>query len=133
MKGTRPAERYPAIGTVENPAMLFDGRNLLLAYAIAPVDGGGCAILQFDDVFSFELSPMNIEGLGAATSPVSAWDITEVTGSALTGKWTPLKARFWTLSFNDSTVFVVFQALRDVQIMPNTSLPTDAINRYLTK
>ncbi len=133
MRGTRPAERFPAIGTVENPAMMFDGRNLLLAYAVAPVDGGGCAVFRFENVVSFEMSPMNIDGLGAATVPVTAWDIMEITGSPLTQKWSALKARHWTLSFNDATVSVVFAIVRDAQIMPDTPVPTEALGRYINE
>ena len=63
MRGSVPAEQFPEIGTVENSAVFYDGENIFLCYQIAPVAGGGIAILKFADVIDFRISPMSVEGL----------------------------------------------------------------------
>ncbi len=105
-----PVENFPAIGTVENPSTFYDGRDLVLSYEIAPVAGGGIAVLKFHQIFDFRISPMNVEGLANAKHPTRAWAFTEVFGSDKTEYWNvkALNIRFWTISFNDVTVEIVF-------------------------
>jgi F420-0:gamma-glutamyl ligase-like protein len=131
MRGTRPSETLPAIGTIENPALFFDGNHLMLAYAIAPVDGGGCAVLKFAGVIKFETLPMNVDGLGAAKVPVSAWAFTEVFHSEATMKWAALNPRFWTVSFTDVTLYVLFKAFTVLEITRSDVTPAAALLGYL--
>jgi hypothetical protein len=114
MKGIRPSETLPKLDTVENPTYFHNGHNLLLAYEVALSDGGGCAVLEFSNVLSFEMSPMNIDGLAQSSVPVEAWGFTEVLDSEKTRKWHYLKLRYWTISFNDCTLLITFVTVRQV-------------------
>ncbi|PRA88066.1 hypothetical protein CQ054_06690 [Ochrobactrum sp. MYb29] len=129
--GAAPPECLPEIGTIENPALFFDGYDLLLAYDIAPVSGGGVAILAFLRVFHFEKNPINVEGLQAARYPVSPWNFTEVTGSDRTERWRSLRPRFWTISFTDVTVEVVFSQVSKVYETRENVQPVIALRRFL--
>jgi hypothetical protein len=127
MESKTPEENFPAIGTIQNPALFFDGYDLLLSYDIAPIAGGGIAILKFLDVIHFENNPINVEGLRNARYPTKAWDFTEIYDSDRTAKWKALSPRFWTISFNDVTVEVIFS---EVQIVHETRLakrPSEAL------
>jgi hypothetical protein len=131
MESKTPQEDFPAIGTVENPAIFSDGSDLLLSYDIAPVAGGGVAILKFSDVIHFEQNPMNVKGLGHAKYPTKAWDFTEVYGSERTTKWKALSPRFWTISFNDVTVEIVFSKVKIVQETRQAVGPSAALVGFL--
>jgi hypothetical protein len=135
MQGRRPVESYPSIDTVENPRFLFDGQNLFLAYEVALKEGGGCAILEFSNVLWFEKSPVNIDGLGQLGFPVEAWEFTEVIESAKTKKWAYLNPRFWTASFNDCTILIVFTAVRIVHRTTSTHVGvglTEILSEFCT-
>lgn len=131
MDSKTPEETFPSIGTVENPALFCDGYDLLVCYEIAPVSGGGNAILSFKDVFFFERNPNNVEGLRDSKYPVRAWNFTEVLGSDRTERWRPLERRFWTISFNDVTVEVVFSKVQQVHQSPEPVSPRVALLNYL--
>ncbi|WP_144037797.1 hypothetical protein [Sphingopyxis sp. KK2] len=129
--GISPQENLPRIGTVEGPA-LFRHREdeVLLSYEIAPVDGGGNVILAFSKVVYFEQNPNNVhEGLANSKYPVRMWDITEVPVSDRTERWSCEFHchRFWTISFNDWMIEIVFSSVRKVhedreQISPDAAL-----------
>ena len=131
MDSKAPPEQLPLIGTVENPALFHDGTNLFLSYEIAPAAGGGIAILRFSHVLHFEKNPVNVEGLAAARYPVSPWNITEITGSDRTARWSALRPRFWTISFNDVTVEVVFTGMRIAQRTTAAASPATALLDFL--
>lgn len=131
MQGMPPQERFPRIGTVQNPAMFHDGEDLFLCYEIAPVDGGGIAVLQFVDAFFFEMNPNNILSLPQARYPAEAWKFTEVFGSDRTERWGSLSSRFWTISFNDVTAEVVFASVQLVHEGRGKATPTAALLDFL--
>lgn len=133
MTGIQPLEQFPQIGTIENCAMCYDGGNVLLCYDIAPVSSGGIAILEFKRVISFCLDPMNVEGLGKAVHPVSPWSFTEVLGSEKVARWKSLKPRFWTISFNDETVEILFQSVELRQETRAKLAPSAALVAYLAR
>ncbi len=136
MEGQIPEERFPQIGTIEDPALFRDcHENLLVSYEIAPVDGGGNAILAFSDVVYYEQNPNNVpEGLRDSKYPVRHWNFTEILGSDRTDKWSsqysPL--RFWTISFNDWMVEIVFSGVKLVQELREGIAPDVGLLRYLT-
>ena len=131
MESKSPQEDLPVIGTVENPAIFFDGSDLMLSYDVAPVAGGGVAILKFSDVIHFEKNPTNVEGLGYAKYPTKAWDFTEVFGSERTTRWKALSPRFWTISFNDVTFEIVFSKVQIVQETRQVVGPSAALVGFL--
>ena len=135
MEHTSPPERFPQIGTVEDPAYFRDcERRLLLCYEIAPVDGGGNVILEFSDVVYFEQNPNNApEGLRNSKYPVRAWGFAEVAGSDRNVKWSThyFPRRFWTISFNDWMVEVVFSGVRQVLVSRESVTPDIALMDYL--
>jgi hypothetical protein len=131
MEARPPQETFPSIGTVENPALFFDGHDLLLCYEIAPVKDGGNAILAFSGVVYFEKNPNNVKGLRAAKYPVRPWDFTEVLGSDRTERWRSLNLRFWTISFNDGTIEIVFCEVRQVHETREPVLPHVALLDFL--
>lgn len=132
MESRTPQEDFPTIGTIENPAIFFDGYDLLLSYDIAPVAGGGIAILKFLDVIHFEKNPISVEGLRDAKYPTKAWDFTEVCDSDRTTKWKARSPRFWTISFNDVTVEIIFSEVQIVHETRGAESPSDALVRLLT-
>lgn len=106
-EGRPPPETFPPMGTVEAPVIFGDHHELLLCYEIAPASGGGYAILSFSNAIHYELNPWNVhEGLHDAKFPFRVWDFTEVVGSDFTERWP--KQRFWTISFNDVMLEIVF-------------------------
>ena len=129
--GLDPVEDFPLIGTVENPAFFHDGRNLFLCYQIAPISGGGNAVLKFQSVHEFALRPLNVEGLREAEYPVRPWSITEVRGSEKTAqKGSVLPRRFWTISFNDQTAEIVFETVELVLQTETVALPQTTLLRF---
>ncbi len=110
--GKEPREDFPVIGTEEVPAVFFDGDTLLLCYEVAPISGGGLAILEFSDVLDFRVDPMNVDELSDSPYPVSAWNITEICGSEKAARWAAMDARYWSLSFSDMTITVLFDTVR---------------------
>lgn len=132
MEGRPPQENYPLIGTVQNPVFFFDGCDLLLSYDVAPAAGGGVAILKFSDVIYFEKNAINVEGLRDAPYPIKAWDFTEVRGSERLTKWKALDPRFWTISFNDMSVEIVFQQVQLVQETRQVAQPSETLLGFLT-
>ncbi|MPL74847.1 hypothetical protein SDC9_20666 [bioreactor metagenome] len=132
MKGAHPKETFPEIGTVDVPALFSDGEDLLLSYEVAPVAGGGIAILKFSDVIYFEQNPNNVKGIRNASFPASPWEFTEVFDSDRTTFWTALEPRFWTISFNDVTVEVVFSKVQKVHQTCEAVRPAKALADYLS-
>jgi hypothetical protein len=135
MEHRSPPERFPQIGTVEDPAYFRDceGR-LLLCYEIAPADGGGNVILEFSNVVYFEQNPNNVaEGLRNSQYPARAWDFAEVTDSDRNAKWSTayFPRRFWTISFNDWMLEVVFSGVRQVLVTRAPITPDIALMDYL--
>lgn len=126
-----PAEKLPALGTVENPAIFYDGANALLAYQVAPVDGGGSVVLACDDVFDLRILPLTVESLGEAELPARPWSITEITGSQRTAHWTHLSPRLWTLSFNDELIEIVFHNLSLADHVNDDRLPARVLAEFI--
>lgn len=133
MKGFEPKEQFPTIGTVENPALFYDGSNMLMCYDIAPVAGGGVAILLFSGVIDVRLNPMNAEGLRESKYPVRPWSFTEITGSENLTRWKALNPRFWSVSFNDQTVEILFAKVELLHESKERSRPRAALRRYMTE
>ena len=134
MEGKPPLETFPQIGTIEDPALFCAERTLLLSYELAPVGGGGNAILFFSDVVYFEQNPNNVhEGLRQSVYPVRAWDFTEVFGSDRIKRWGHTPRRFWTISFNDVMVEVVFAKVRLVHEARYEVSPPAALLDFLAK
>lgn len=134
VEGKRPPEDLPRIGTVRDPSLFFDEDELLLAYEIAPISGGGCAVVWFSGIIHFECNPLNVHGVGMGqeTYPTEAWCFTEVLGSDRTEVWAALKPRFWTISFNDRTVEVLFERVELVQVNLSVSTPHEALLSYIS-
>lgn len=131
MEGRAAQEPFPQIGTVENPALFFDGSDFFPCYDLAPASGGGTAILRFSHVVQFEKTPVDVEGLHAARYPATPWEFTEITGSDRTAKRQHLRLRFWTISFNDVTVEIVFAGVEMVQQSTEVLPPSQALLRFL--
>ncbi|UWR14617.1 hypothetical protein [Sulfitobacter sp. M368] len=127
----QPRETLPRIGIVENPAIFSDGDDVLICYEIAPVDGGGNVILEFEGVFHFEQNSMNIRDLGKHQYPIEAWNISEILGSDRTERWRASKSRFWMIAFNDVTVEIVFQTIRIVLESRRKERPCEALKAFL--
>lgn len=124
-------EDLPPIDTVRNPALFFDDYNLLLCYKVAPIGGGGVAIVEFEDVLHFERLPVNTRGLADWHLPANPWGFTEVEGAELTKNWAILKPRLWTISFNDLTLVVLFSSVRLVDLARTDCKPPAALARHL--
>lgn len=135
MEGQTPPEKFPLIGTVEDPALFRNCHgNLLVSYEIAPVDGGGNAILEFSGVVYYEQNPNNVHGLRDSKYPVRSWEFREVFGSDRTDRWSSefVPRRFWTISFNDWMVEIVFSSVKLVQESREEIAPDAGLINYLT-
>ncbi len=132
MQGFPPQEVLPSIGTVENPALFYDGKDLLLCYELASSDGSGTAVLLFSDVIYFEKNSVNLPESGRYLRyPACAWQFTEVFDSDRTERWKALKTRFWTISFADVMVEVVFREVRLLHRNLEANPPQVALLNYL--
>lgn len=123
-------DNYPAIGTVEDPAYAWVGRNLLLAYQVAPVDDSGCALIFFKDASDVSIFPLNEEGLYKNKSGpyipefnIEAWQINEISGDPKTEYWKVLKSRRWLISFNDYTMDIVFEDVELKEVCADIEMP----------
>ncbi|MDJ0640327.1 MAG: hypothetical protein QNJ20_15985 [Paracoccaceae bacterium] len=131
LSATDPVENLPEIGTVENPAFFYDGNDLFFAYQVAPVAGSGTVVLKFDFVLDVRTLPISVEALGDAEYPVRMYAITEIIGAERTARWTALSPRFWTISFNDELVEIVFRSVTLVARSTATERPDQALRRML--
>jgi hypothetical protein len=123
-------DNFPTIGTVEDPAYAWVGRNLLLAYQIAPVDGGGCALVLFTDASDVSIFPLNVEGFGKNKSgpyvrefAIQPWQINEISGDPKTQYWKVLKLRRWMISFEDFTMDIVFEDVELKEVSADIQMP----------
>lgn len=133
MKSAAPLERFPAIGTVESPALFYDGADILLCYQIAPVAGGGNALLAFTGVFDLRINPTNIQGLASSELPVKPWDFLEISNARRIQRWASLNPRLWTISFNDEMVEIVFKSVELVLQTQDQASPSACLRQFLCK
>jgi len=76
-------EAFPEIGTVENPAVFYDGRDAFVCYEASIRSGGGNVVLKFEDVIELRKTPINVEGLRECRYPVNPWAFNEVNHLAI--------------------------------------------------
>lgn len=97
------------------------------------MDGGGTVILAFSAVVFLEKNPSNVpEGLQGYKYPIFAWGFTEVVGTDRTEKWgKSMPRRFWTISFNDAAVEIVFADVLQVHRSFEPKIPREALLGYL--
>ena len=126
-------ENFPKIGTIEDPAYAWINRKLLLSYQIAPVDGGGCALLLFNYVSDASIFPLNVEGFGEKSGPyvpefpIEPWAINEIQGDSKTQYWKVLKTRRWVISFRDCTMDILFEDVELKEVCSDINLPTQLL------
>lgn len=128
---TDQSEKLPALGTVEPPAIFYDGADVLLAYQVAPAEGGGTAVLAFRHVFDLRILPLTVESLGGHDVPARPYAITEVSGTPRTEKWRALAPRLWTLSFNDELVDITFRTVAILARDEETAAPSRALSEVI--
>ncbi|MEF0944311.1 hypothetical protein [Rhizobium sp. BR 362] len=106
-----PQEAFPEIGTVENPAVFYDGNDALVCYEASIRSGGGNVVVKFGRITDFRITPVNIEGLRECRYPVNPWAFNEVIGGSEITRWRSLKPRLWLISFNDIMIEVLFETV----------------------
>ncbi|MBD8686406.1 hypothetical protein IFT56_18835 [Rhizobium sp. CFBP 13717] len=111
MQVLSPEEAFPELGTVANPAVIYDGNDAFVCYEASNRAGGGNVVIKFGDVIDFRITPVNVEGLKDCRYPVDPWTFNEITQGAETRDWKALKPRFWLISFNDITIEVLFETV----------------------
>ena len=111
MQVLSPEEAFPELGTVANPAVIYDGNDAFVCYEASNRAGGGNVVIKFGDVIDFRITPVNAEGLKDCRYPVNPWTFNEVLEAAETRDWTALNPRFWLISFNDVTIEVLFETV----------------------
>lgn len=107
--GTGARENFPAIGTVRNPSLFYDGDDLFLCYQIAPLGGGGNAVIRFGAVIEFRNTPVNVDELRQHRYPAQCYAFNEISNAEETLRWNALEPKFWVISFHDMTVEVLFE------------------------
>lgn len=126
-------ENFPNIGTIEDPAYAWINRKLLLGYQIAPVDGGGCALLLFNKVSDASIFPLNVEGFGKKSGlyvpefPIEPWTINEIQGDSKTQYWKVLKKRRWVISFMDYTMDILFEDVELKEVSTDIKSPAQLL------
>lgn len=70
MQVSKPGQTFPEFGTLEIPAVLYDGINVFLSYEEFFRLGGGKLALRFGNVINFRTTPENVGGLRRCTHPV---------------------------------------------------------------
>ncbi|WP_104825522.1 hypothetical protein [Rhizobium sp. NXC24] len=127
-----PKEDFPEIGTVQNPAVFYDGRDASVCYEPSVRSEGGNVVLKFRGVIDFRITPVNIDGLRDCRYPVNPWAFNEVIGGAETARWHILKARLWIVTFNDLTIEVLFRTVeiirRDAEEGPQDRALVNTLN-----
>lgn len=111
MQVSTPQEDFPELGTVANPAVLYDGNDAFVCYEASVRAGGGDVVIKFGAVIDFRITPMNVEGLKECRYPVHPWTFNEIFGGKETSQSRPLNPRFWLISFNDIMVEVLFETV----------------------
>ena len=106
-----PREAFPELGTVANPAVLYDGDSVFFCYEASVRAGGGNVVLKFAGVIDFHLTPMNVDGIGKCRYRIESYDFNEIIDCAEIDKWKILNPRFWIISFNDVTIEVLFRSV----------------------
>ncbi|EJC82341.1 hypothetical protein Rleg4DRAFT_4050 [Rhizobium leguminosarum bv. trifolii WSM2297] len=111
MQVSSPPEGYPQIGTVANPAVLYDGNDAFVCYETSGREGGDNVVLKFAEVIDFRITPMTIHGLKECRYVVNPWAFNEIIGGEETAKWKVLNPRLWLISFNDVMIEVLFETV----------------------
>lgn len=111
MKVSIPLEAFPELGTVENPAVLYDGNDAFVRYEASLRAGGGNVVLKFGEVIDFRITPINVDGLKECRYAVHPWSFNEIVGGEETSKWKALNPRLWLISFNDVMIEVLFETI----------------------
>lgn len=131
-------DNFPAIGTVEDPAYAWMGRNLLIAYEIAPVNGNGCALIFFKDASDVSIFPLNTEGLYknklrpyVPKFNIKPLQINEISGDPKTEYWKFLKPRRWIISFNDYTMDIVFEDVELKEASSDIHMPDQMLLKHI--
>jgi len=124
LKGRVPAmssaiwSEAPKLAIPESPAILSDSRHLWLAYETTMEPRREMyAVVKFDDVIDYRLSPINDEGLGehpCISAGIKVYEFNEILNSPLTLKWAVLKGRHFVVSFKDETLDVVSKTAKVV-------------------
>lgn len=106
-----PREAFPELGTVSNPAVLYDGHDAFVCYEASVRAGGGNVVIKFGGVIDFRVTPMSVEGLTGCRYRVRPWAFNEIVGGEETSKWRAFNPRFWLISFNDVMIEVLFETV----------------------
>lgn len=120
-------DSFPEIGTVENPAVLFDGTHVFVCYEASTRSGGGNVILKFAEVIDFRIAPTTSEGLSAYRYPAKPWAFNKIEGTAETARWPTLKPTFWAISFNDVMLEIVFETVSLICHRADTEPPSKTL------
>jgi hypothetical protein len=104
-------ESFPELGTVANPAVLFDGNDVFICYETSARAGGGNVVLKFRDVIDFGITPLNVERLKQCRYPIQPWAFNEILDSEEASQWKALSPRLWLISFNDLTIEILFDTV----------------------
>ncbi|MGR6431006.1 hypothetical protein ACU5AY_08820 [Rhizobium sp. PAMB 3174] len=132
MKVAVAEESFPELGTVANPAVLFDGNNAFVCYEASAAAGGGNVVLEFGNVIDFRIAPLNVEGLREYRYPIQPWAFNEIWDSEETTRWKVLSPRFWLLSFNDVTIEILFKTVsvigRGMEVEPQDKTLINALS-----
>ncbi|MDF1635129.1 hypothetical protein [Mycoplana sp. MJR14] len=111
MRVQSPKENFPEVGTVANPAALYDGDDAFVCYEASGRMGGGNVVLKFNGDIDFRITPMTVEGLGKCRYPVKPWAFNEVIDVEETDQWKALNPRLWLMSFNDVMIEILFETV----------------------
>ena len=106
-----PREAFPEPGTTANPVVFYDSNDVLLCYEASGRAGSGNVVLKFAEVIDFKITPVNVEGLKDYRYRIQPWTINEVVDAVEAEAWKVLEPRLWLISFTDTTIEVLFDAV----------------------
>ena len=100
----------PQLALPNNPAFVSHCDTAWLAYEIAGDSIGLFAVVRFDGLIDFHMSPINDEDLGLhphARFGIRPYEFNELFNTVETRKWTKLNARQFAITFKDVTIDVI--------------------------
>jgi len=103
----------PQLALPENPAFVSHCDTAWLAYEIADSIDNIYAVIRFDGLIDFHMSPINDEGLGAhpyARTGIKPYEFNELFGTRELQKWADLETRQFAITFKDVTIDIIARA-----------------------
>ena len=123
----------PPLALPDDPAFFSHCDAAWLAYETTGDGAAVYAIVRFDRVIDFHLSPINDEGLGShpyASLGLRSYEFNELFDTKETRRWDSLSPRHFVITFKDVTIDVVCGDVVVLEIAVPSDSPREALRRF---